>query len=104
MGGIKDGILVLDINTSEDGKRTIISKEKKVFDSNDTDTYMEKFRKYHIEGIIENQHYTDNTWIIAQQGSEYKNRCNADFEFEIIPNVNKVLKFYCLDMITNKIM
>ncbi len=103
MGGIKDGILVLDINTSEDGKRTIISKEKKVFDSNDTDTYMEKFRKYHIEGIIENQHYTDNTWIIAQQGSEYKNRCNADFEFEIIPNVNKVLKFYCLDMITNKI-
>ncbi|WP_270567479.1 hypothetical protein [Clostridium beijerinckii] len=101
MKKLKDGILVNEVTRNYEGGKIIVTREMKKFDESRLDEYLNNFELYKSKGIIENSSFSDGVWNLKNEFDGYCDRHNIVFPFDIVPKINMILKFLCIDLLNN---
>lgn len=103
MKTLANGMLVSEVRQNEENGKIIVTREIKKYDESRMDEYLNSFELYKSKGIIENKFFNDKVWNLKNEFDGYHDRNNVEFSFDIVPKINKILKFFCLDLLSNKI-
>lgn len=97
------GILVSSLLKDEHKGTILVVKKFSVFDQTKIKDYIERFNNLKDKGIFLNKSFSDNIWILKYDEDGYKRNHNLKFNLEAFSKVNISLKFYCLEILTNKV-
>ncbi|MFL0198538.1 hypothetical protein ACJDU8_23715 [Clostridium sp. WILCCON 0269] len=98
-----NAILVNEVKRDDKNGKIIVTREVKKYDESRIDEYLKSFMLYKSEGIIENSAFSDRVWKLKNEFDGYCDRSNVEFSFDVVRRVNMILKFFCLDLLANRI-